>query len=222
MRGPRVSSILFALAVLAVRPVAEAQQEQDDPEKIIAGLRQLAFELNEAVKRSQRHLDREIAMHDRGYRAKTGSRIPGADADFDGGQPDLVQTALRKLFAARMISARRPGYEPIPLADYDRIQALILDARSRIDRSNEVERRLLVVPAKDLNPRDYAAEKARQFELLKARSAAAEAAKKAFVALPVALPEADSPEEQREKAWDSMVADAVLPFAMKKERKLSW
>jgi hypothetical protein len=38
----------------------------------------------------------------------------------------------------------------------------------------------------------------------------ADAAKRAFVALPVPLPSADSPEEQRESAWDLMIAKAPL------------
>jgi hypothetical protein len=139
-------------------------------------------------------------MHDRDSCTKDGRRIPGADADFNTGQADVVQSAMCKLFAARMISARRPGYEPVPLADSDRIQVLIAEVRSRIDSSNDIVRRLLVVSAKGLNPRTYGDKKAAHDELLKARNAAAEAAKRAFVALPVALPAADSAERQRERA----------------------
>src|ERR1035441_4151394 len=122
-----MKAILFALALLAVRPFAEAQvNERTDSAKAIANLRQIANELDEAVKSFQAHLDREISTHDRGYRTKAGRKIPGADADFNGGQADVVQAAMRKLFAARMIAARQPGYEPAPLADSDRIQALIM------------------------------------------------------------------------------------------------
>jgi hypothetical protein len=204
------TAILFALAALAVQPAAEAQQmrpanEPADSDKTIASLHQIANELDNAVKRYQAHLDREISAHDRGYRAKSGRRIPAADADLNGGQADVVQSAIRKLFAARMIAARRAGYEPVPLADADRIQVLIVEARSRIDSGNDIMRRLFVVSAKELNPRSYAEQKAKHDDLLKARNAAAEAAKKAFVALPVALPEADSPEQQRDRAWDAAI-----------------
>jgi hypothetical protein len=236
-----LNAILFALAVLAVRPFAEAQQGRPvnirtDSGKTIASLRQVADDLDNAVKRFQTHLDREISMHDRGYRTKDGRRIPGADADFNTGQADVVQAAMRKLFAGRMISARRPGYEPVPLADSDRIQVLIAEARVRIESSNEIMRRLLVVSAKELNPRTFGEQKAEHDELLKARNAAAEAANRAFVALPVGLPEADSAEQQRERAWDAMAAAVMrvrpdvaihMPrpsflYGSKKERKLSW
>jgi hypothetical protein len=201
MPGARVSAILFALAALALRA-----DPPDDSDKAIASLRRITNDLDDAVKRYQAHLDREISIHDRGYRTKGGRRIPGADADLNGGQADVVQTAIRKLFAARMIAARRPGYEPVPLADSDHIQALIAEARSRIDAGNDLVRRLFVVPAKELNPRTFAEQKARHDELQKARNAAADAAKKALVALPVALPEADSAEQQRDRAWDAMAA----------------
>lgn len=205
-------AILFALALLVVRPLAEAQvNERTDSAKAIANLRQVANDLDEGVKRFQAHLDREIALHDRGFRTTDGRRIPGADADFNGGQADVVQAAMRKLFAARMIAARRPGYEPAPLADADRIQVLINEARSRINAGNDITRRLLVVSAKELNPRIYREQKAEHDELMKARNAATEAAKKALVALPVALPEADSQQEQREKAWDAVVAPVRVP-----------
>ena len=215
--GVRVmKGILIALAVLAVRPLAAQVNQRTDSDKAIADLRHVANELDEAVKHFQAHLDREISMHDRGYQAKGGRRIPGADADFSSGQADVIQTAIRKLFAARMIAARRPGYEPAPLADFDRIQALIAEARSRIDLGNGLMRRLLVVSAKELNPRTYAAEKANHDDLLKARNAAAEAAKKALVVLPVALPEADSPEQQRDRAWDA----PVLPIRFEVGKKV--
>jgi hypothetical protein len=216
-----VCATLLLLSALGARSAA---QTAGDADKTIANLRQVANNLNDAVKLFQAHLDREIALHDGGYRAKSGRRIPGADGDFTSGQAAVVHAAMRKLFAARMIAARRPGYAPIPLADVERIQALISEARSGIDAGNDVMRRLLVVSAADLIPRTYAEQKVRRDELLKARNAAAEAAKKAFVALPVPLPEADSPEEQREKAWDLMVAKKdtpVLPIRVVEGRRIA-
>jgi hypothetical protein len=207
-------AILFALAALAV----EAQQvRQADSDKTIASLRRITSDLDNAVKLYQAHLDREISAHDRGYRTRGGRRIPAADADLNGGQADVVQAANRKLFAARMMAAHRKGYEPAPLADIDHIQALIGEARSRIDAGNEIMKKLFVVSAKDLNPRTYAEQKAKHEELLKARNTAAEAAKKALVALPVALPEADSPEQQRDRAWD---APAILPVRFEEGKKI--
>jgi len=200
---------------LPARPAADAPQNApgagaNDPEKIIAELRRLTNELNAAVKRFQTHVDQEIALHDRAYRTAGGRRIPGADDGLIGGQADVVQAAIRKLFAARMISVRRPGYEPAALADFDEIQRLIEEARDRINNSNNAVRRLYIVSAKELSSGNYAEQKLRHTDLLKARTAAAEAAKRAFVSLPIALPGADSPEEQRDKAWETMIARQPL------------
>jgi hypothetical protein len=90
----------------------------DELDKATASLRQIADDLTDAVKRFQTHLDREIAVHDRGYRTESGRRIPGADDDLAAGLPsEAVEVAVRKLFAGRMMAARRPGYEPVPLAE---------------------------------------------------------------------------------------------------------
>jgi hypothetical protein len=172
------------------RPVKAAE----DPEKVIRSLRQVADDLNNTVNRYQTDLDREIALRDRGYRTKGGRRVPGADADVIASVPSpVVQEALRKSFAARMVSARRPDDAPAPPADSDRIQTLIGEARSRVTMANEVMRRLLVVSAGDLNTRSEAEQKVSRDQLLKARARASEAAKKALLALPVAVSEADSP-----------------------------
>ena len=118
---------------------------------------------------------------------------------------------MRKLFEARMISARRSGYEQIPLADSDRIQILIAEARRRIAMGNDVMRQFLTISAKELNSRADAELRVRRYELLKARAAATEAAKKALVAvLPFDLPGADSPEEQKERAWDLMAVSLPI------------
>ncbi len=195
------SRILVALAFLLLRPYAEAQKT--DADQVITGLHQITGELDAAVRHLNSDLDREIAMHDRGYRSKTGQRITGADTDLITGQADIVETAMRKLVAARMLAVRRAGYEPAPVADMEKIQALIAEARTRINRSNDALKRMLVVSAKDLSSPADGAQRLRRFELRKARNAAGEAARKALVALPIELPEADTPEEQREKAWDA-------------------
>jgi hypothetical protein len=199
---------------------AKAQTEAPNsktPDDVIADLQGVANDLSNAIKRYQKDLDREIALHDHGYRATGGRRIPGADADLVGGPADLVQAAIRKLFAARMISARRPGYSPAAAADADRIQVLIEEARARLKAGSDTMRRLFVVSAKELNLRTEAEQRLKLRELSKARNAAEEAAKRAFVALPVALPDADSPEEQREKAWDIMIAKVSIQADRGKE-----
>jgi len=211
-----ITGALFLPIASPTRSVAQTPQARpvsvaDDSDKAIASLRQIANDLDDAVKLFQMDLDREMALYDRGYRAKGGQRIPAADADFLSGPADMVQIATRKLFAARMISAREPGYAPAPATDFERIQVLIAEARSRINTANDVMRRLLVVSAKELNQRTYAEQRVSQAELLKARNAAVEAAKKALVALPIPLPKADSSEEQRERAWDLLVAKPPAP-----------
>jgi hypothetical protein len=197
-----VGGLLLTLTALPVRAA-------DDPDKVISDLRQVTFDLTDAVKRFETHLDREISLHDRGYRAEGGRRIPGADADLIGEAVD-IQAATRKLFAARMMAARKPGYAPIALADADRIQKLIVEARSRIATGNDVMRQFLMVSAKDLNSQADGDLRVRRFDLLKARDAATEAAKRALVVLPFDLPTAESPEELKESAWGLM--NASLPI----------
>jgi hypothetical protein len=207
---------LRGLCALAVCLPAAAQQKRPDSavdvaDKAIAGLRQVSNQLTEAVKVYEKHLDAEMMLHGSGYRMAEGRRIPGADAGELSGPADMVQTAARKLAAARMLAARGAGYEPVALADSDRVQELIWEALKRMGTGNDAMRRLLMVSVKDLNARTDAVMKARRRELLRARNVTAEAAKKALVALPVPLSEADSAEEQRERAWDLMVANLGIP-----------
>ena len=204
-----VCGICLLLSVSRAPAVDETQQGvPDDSDKTIAGLRQVASELTGAVKQFQTHLDREISVHDRGYRSKDGRRIPGADADLLGGPADLAVSTVQKLITARMISARRPGYEPIPLADSDRIQSLIVEAHNRVVSGDNAMRRFLLIPAKELNSRADAEAKGQRSELLKARNAATEAARKALAALPVDLPDSDSSEDQLDRTW-SLTATAL-------------
>lgn len=171
------------------------------PDKMIAALRQITGELTDSVKQFEAHLDREIALHDRGYRSADGRRIPGADADILSGPADLALPAVQKLLTARMISARRTGYEPAALIDCDRIQSLIAETRNRVVQSNNAMRQFLMISAKELNSRTEVEAKSQRGELLKARNAATEAAKKALAVLPVDLPEFDSPEDQMDRTW---------------------
>jgi hypothetical protein len=191
--------------------VSEGQAQHvspDDADKIITGLRQVAAELGESVKQFQTDLDREIAQYDHGYRTQDGHRIPGADADLIAGPADLALPTVQKLMATRMIAARKPGYQPIPLTDSDRIQSLIAEARSQVALANNAMRQFLIVSAKELNSRTDAEMRTQRTELLKARNAATEAAKKALAVLPVDLPAGDSPADQVDRTW-SLAATAL-------------
>ena len=107
-----------------------------------------------------------------------------------------------------MISARRAGYEPAPLIDCDRIQSLIAETRNRVGQSNNAMRQFLMISAKELNSRTEIEAKGQRGELIKARDAATEAAKKALAVLPVDLPDTDSPEDQMDRTW-SLTATAL-------------
>jgi len=77
-----ISGILFASA-------AETQPDcsvsvTDDPDRVITSLQQVAYDLTNATKLFQTHLDQEIGLHDHGYRTSGGRRIPGADVDLIG------------------------------------------------------------------------------------------------------------------------------------------
>jgi hypothetical protein len=90
----------------------------------------------------------------------------------------------------------------------------LLKHATALTPGNEAIKRMLVVSAKDLNSPSDAEQRLRRSELRRARNAAGDAARKALVALPIDLPEADSPEEQRDKAWDTLLAslkDASQP-----------
>jgi hypothetical protein len=209
MLGAWVAGTLLALSALPAGADEETQSAAGEaPNKIIAGLRQITGELTDSVKQFEAHLDREITLHDRGYRSTDGRRIPGADADILSGPADLALPTVQKLITARMISARRTGYEPASLTDCDRIQSLIAETRNRVAQSNNVMRQFLMISAKDLNSRTEVEAKGQRGELLKARNAATEAAKKALAILPVDLPDADSPEDQMDRTW-SQTATAL-------------
>ena len=173
-----IAGFVFALT-------ASAGQTPPDPARTIAELRQSTTDLNEAVRRFQIHLDNEIALHDRGYRSASGRHVPGADADLTDGAGESAQAAIRKLFAARMILARRNGYEPAALRDADRIQVLIGRTRDRIDASTIQIRSFFLVSASDLNSRSDSALRTQHRELLKARTASTESAQKAAAVLPL-------------------------------------
>ena len=202
MRARHLMIDAWVSAILLTLTASPVWSAPDDPAEAITGLRQVAKDLTDSVKRFQLHLDQEITLHDRGYRTEAGHRIPGADLDLMSGPSIVAQDAVCKLFAARMIASRTSGYEPAALIDLDRVQFLILEARTPVANANRVMRQFMMISAKNLNSATEADARVRRLELLKARDAAVDAAKKALVILPVSMPSADTPGELRETAWD--------------------
>lgn len=173
-----------------------------DADHAIEGLRQAARDLTDAVRRFHSDLDEAIDRYDRGYRAADGRQMQGADAGLTGGPADIVQESVRRFAAWRMLSARDASYQPPPVADMDRIQNLIEGAHRRIEAGTGVLSRLLVVSAKDFDPHRDALMKSRHEQLLKARAAAEDASKQAWLALPIDLPDGGSSGDSSQKAWD--------------------
>src|ERR1700722_10172842 len=157
-------------------------------EEAINGLSRVTKELVEAVRLLHSDLDEAIAGRDRGYRLADGRQILAADADFTSGPAGISYDAVRRLTAFRMLAARNEHYHPPPVADIERIEELIAEARGRAETSTAVLRRLLIVSVKDIDPRRDAEMQRLHDQLLKARSAAEEAARQAWLALPVDHP----------------------------------
>jgi hypothetical protein len=201
-------SILLTLlpAALLMGQTTAPPSVSSQADKVIEGFRQITKELNDSVKSFYAHLDQEIARHDRGYRLQNRQQIQGADVDLIGGPPDITWAAIRKFTSFRMLAVRKDGKPPEPAAaaDLEHIQQLIIEARKRVDASTATLRRMLVISVVDFDPREYAAAKARHDQLLKARVAAEEAAKRAMLTLPIDMdqPDATAPEDIAEKAWD--------------------
>jgi hypothetical protein len=207
-----VHSVLLTLlpAALLMGQTPATPTASSQAGKAIKDFRQITKELNDSVKSFYAHLDQEIALHDRGYRLQNRQQIQGADVDLIGGPPDIAWAAIRKFTSFRMLALRRDGGaapEPAAAADAERIEQLVIEARKRVDAGTATLRRLLVISVADFDPREDAAEKASHDQLLKARAAAAEAAKRAMLTLPIDMqnveqPDANAPEDIAERAWD--------------------
>ena len=208
MLGVCRGGVCLALIALPVGARDGTQLDgPEDPATLIVGLRRATRELTETLKQFQVHLDREIELHDRGYRTKVGQRIPGADTDLIAGPADLAILTVERLFIARMISARGT-YEPIALTDVNHILSLIEETRGLVAAGNGTMRQLLVIPARELNSQRDSEMRAQRNDLAKARTAATEAAKRAIALLPVDLPDTDSPDDHGDAAW-SLAATAL-------------
>ena len=196
-------TLIPAAGLIGQTPAPSTASSQAD--KAIEGFRQISKELNDSVKSFYSHLDEEIARYDRGYRSENGRQVQSADVDLIGGPPDITWTAIQKFTSFRMLAAHsygKDGYQAPAAADLEHIQQLIVETRKRVDASIPILHRLLVVPVAELDPRNEAAARARHYQLLKARVAAEEAAKRAILALPAEQPVTGASEETAEKAWD--------------------
>jgi hypothetical protein len=208
---------LLLVCVLAAR-TPTPPNNVFDVDSAIADLRKVARDLNEAVKLFHFHIDEIIEKSDRGYQSVNGRPTEAADFDLMGGPADVVQETQRKFVAFRMLASRNERYQPRALADLDRIQSLIAQERKRAGDVTGILSRLLVVSARDIDPRRDAEIKARHDQLVKSRAAAEEAAKRAWMAMPIDLPEADSPEEAQQKAWDLLIRSESVPKATQQTR----
>ncbi len=175
-------------------------------EKAISEFRQLTRELNETVRSFSGHVDQAIARHDRGYRLEDGRLVPAADADLIGGPSDVTWAAIRKFVSFRLMAAAHAGMpvRDAAAADLEHIQNLILEIGKRVDASTPLLRSLLVVSVADLDAHGVTGAKAGHDQLLKARGAAEDAARRAMLVLPLNQPNETAAEENAEKMWDAL------------------
>jgi hypothetical protein len=212
----RLHAMLWASALAACLSAQDVSSDARGVDEAIEDLQRISQELNRALKVLETHLDDAIARYDSGYRVGR-QQILGADAELTSGEANVRRAEVRKLMLARMLAVRGPGRNPAPLTDSDHLQDLILEARKRVEASDAVIRRLPLVSVRDLSRREEGEWKAKHDQLLKARTAAEEGARKALLALPVDLPEADSPEEAKDKAFELIVTGGVN---LEKEKKV--
>jgi hypothetical protein len=203
----RAGAFLYLLALAGL--AAQDSSPKREVNKAIEGLRSITKDLNQALKVLEAHLDEAIARYDSGDSASR-LQIRGADSGMTG---DVRRADLRKLMLARMLAVRGPGYEPSALADVDRLQSLILDARKRFDSSDEAIKASLTVSAGNFDPREAAEWRLIRDQFKKARAAAADAARRAASALPIDLSDGDSPEEANAKAWQLIVGGVDISKA---------
>lgn len=174
----------------------------DETERATAGLREVSGELRASLRTFRKDLDETISRHDGGYQLKNRPEVQGADADLAMGPADLMSSAVRKFVSFRVLAARKKGFQPALAVDMDHIQQLLGEARKRVDGGTAILRRLLVVPAVEVDRTGITMAKARRDRLLQARAAAGDAARQALRVLPLEQLEVDSQEETAQRAWD--------------------
>jgi hypothetical protein len=170
-------------------PGTTAKGDLKEADAAIDGLWEITADLNTAVRNFHRHLDEATVKYD-------GSPT-SADAELRGGDGGIAQDAIRKSMAARGLAAAESdaGYQPRFLQDLKDLENLILAARQRIDDTDAINRRLLLVSSGDLKTGEAGKKDSKQNQLKKAREAARSAATKALQTLPVPLAEDNSLKE---------------------------
>src|SRR5579863_6895128 len=189
MRKSAANSVL-AMIGLAGGLMGQTAAASSNPEKAIGEYRQLTRELNDTVKSFSGHVDQAIGRHDRGYRMEDGKVVAPADTDLIGGPSDITWAAIRKFMAFRLMAATQAGMpvRDAAAADLARIQQIILEIGKCVDASTPLLRSLLVVSVADLEQRGESTAKAGHDQLLKARGAAEDAARRAMLVLPLDQP----------------------------------
>jgi hypothetical protein len=188
MSGIALIPMAFLAATSAFAQIPPQPENATAADEAISGLSRVTKELVAAVRLFHSHMDEAIASRDHGYRLADGRQIPAADADFNSGPAGISYDAVRRLAASRMLAAGNDHYHPAPVADIERIEDLIAEARDRAEASTAVLRQLLIVSVKDIDPRRDAEMKKLHEQLVKARSTAGEAARQAWLALPIDHP----------------------------------
>jgi hypothetical protein len=174
-------------------------------------LEQIAHELNTAVDIYVSDLSDAIIRFDRGAQPARAPVVQAADADIASSPAEPMWAAVRRLMAFRLSIAReaglfRPGQQPKALEDMDDVQALVLEARRRVDASAIALRRMLVVPAKDLakNKVELARSKREHSRFLKAREMATNAAIVALTVLPINHQGNGAAADRARRIWDRL------------------
>lgn len=178
------------------QPAGPTEATRREAEAAIRGLQQIANQLNDAARLLEMHADAAVIKYDSGHK-----EVLAADADVAGRTPPARREALRKLVLARMRASRTPGSLSPALADMDRLQELIGEARLRLDAADPLVKRFLVVSVDDLKQGKGFEWRSTHDQLIKVRSLADQAARKAVQVLPLDLPEGESLEDSWDKAF---------------------
>ncbi len=135
--------------------------------------------------------------------------------------------ATQKFTSFRMLAARNEKYAPPAVGDLEHIQALLVEARKRVDAGTAILRRLLVVSAAEIDRNNDANTKLRRDRLIKARAAAEDAARQALLAFPLEQRETCSQDQTVQSAWDGLrgekkqSAAPVIPIRFERRKRVT-
>src|SRR5579871_5175911 len=119
------AALLLPCLLVAATPAYAADLTR--AQRTTEGLRSVARELNDSLKRYRTHLDETIAAQDSGVRLPDGTRIQAADADIKGGPPELMRSAIARFTAFRVLASRDDHFHPALVFDFENIQRLIAE-----------------------------------------------------------------------------------------------